>query len=385
MTNRERVIAILHYKPYDRLPIVHFGYWGETLQKWAAEGHLTQEEANAWGDGNPVDAKICKKLGFDLDWQCFFYPETFLKPYFETKVIKEFPDGSRHVFDALGTVTLQHPGAGSIPAEMDHTLKDRKSWEEHYKWRFQWSEERVTDTPVLVGDKMVPYKQGGFEYLKKWPRDNLYGLHCGSLYGNIRTILGIQNACYLQADDEELFDEIIDTVGDLCYRTTEYVLKSGARFETAHFWEDICFKNGPLISPAVFKAKVGPHYKRITDLLKKYGIDIVSLDCDGMIDALIPTWFENGVNTMFPIEVGTWNASVAPWRKKYGKELRGVGGMNKTVFARDRAAVDAEIERMRPLVEMGGFIPCPDHRIAPDAKWENVKYYCERMNAVFNR
>lgn len=35
MTNRERVQAILNYRDYDRLPLVHFGYWKETLSKWA--------------------------------------------------------------------------------------------------------------------------------------------------------------------------------------------------------------------------------------------------------------------------------------------------------------------------------------------------------------
>ena len=98
-----------------------------------------------------------------------------------------------------------------------------------------------------------------------------------------------------------------------------------------------------------------------------------------MIDSLIPIWLENGVNTMFPIEVGTWNASIAPWREKYGKQLRGVGGMNKTIFARDREAVDQEIERLKPLMALGGYIPCTDHRIAPDAKFELVQYYCEKM------
>ena len=67
----------------------------------------------------------------------------------------------------------------------------------------------------------------------------------------------------------------------------------------AHFWEDICFKNGPLVSPAVFKEKVGPHYKRITDLLRQYGIDIVSLDCDGCIDKIFPILQEKRVKNNF--------------------------------------------------------------------------------------
>ena len=48
-----------------------------------------------------------------------------------------------------------------------------------------------------------------------------------------------------------------------------------------------------------------------------------------------------------------------------------------------RAAVDEEIERLKPLIELGGYIPCPDHRIAPDAEWDNVRYYCERMRKEF--
>jgi uroporphyrinogen decarboxylase len=76
---------------------------------------------------------------------------------------------------------------------------------------------------------------------------------------------------------------------------------------------------------------------------------------------------------------------MAPWREKYGRTLRGVGGMNKNVFSRDRKAVDAEVERLKPLVALGGYIPCPDHRIAPDAKWDMVSYYCDRMRHEFSR
>ncbi len=122
----------------------------------------------------------------------------------------------------------------------------------------------------------------------------------------------------------------------------------------------------------------------MTDLLKQHGVSIVSVDCDGLIDSLIPTWIHNGINTMFPIEVGTWNASIKPWREKYGNIIRGVGGMNKNAFSRDYKAIEAEIERLKPLVELGGYLPCPDHRIPLDAKWENVQYYCEKMRKVFS-
>jgi hypothetical protein len=369
MTFRENVLAILHYEKYDHFPVVSFGYWNETLEKWAAEGHITKEESDGYarmGDNSPADNSVMKKLGFDFNWNSCPGTANQLFPSFEKQVLEEKPDGSRIVRDEQGLIVLEKPGVVSIPAEIGTSLMDRKSWEELYLPKLQWDEKRV-DTEYF---KTLASVEG---------REIPIGLHCGSLIGYMRNLLGVEQLSYLYADDEELYVEIIDTIAGLAYRCAERVLETGAKFDYAHFWEDICFKNGPLVSPYVFEDYVAPHYKKITDLLKKSGIDIVSVDCDGWIDRLVPIWLQNGVNTMFPIEVGTWNASIAPWREQYGKELRGVGGMNKTVFAYDYQAIDAEIERLKPLIELGGYIPCPDHRIAPDAKFENVQYYCDKM------
>jgi uroporphyrinogen decarboxylase len=204
------------------------------------------------------------------------------------------------------------------------------------------------------------------------------------MIGKIRDMLTFEGVAYAIYDYPEMLEDMVETSCRLVEHTLDQVLGK-IDFDYASGWEDICFKNGPLVSPSVFNELVGPHYKRTTDLLKTYGIDIVSLDCDGMIDSLIPIWLENGVNTMFPIEVGTWGSEIAPWREKYGRSLRGVGGMDKRVFAKDYAAVDAEIERLRRLVDLGGYIPCPDHRIAPDAVWENVQYYCDKFRKTFNK
>lgn len=389
MNNRERARAILHYEDYDRMPVVHFGYWRETLDKWAVEGHITEEQARTWGDGNPTDDAIAQKLGFDFNWSTCFSPDTRLRPAFETKVVETFPDGSRHVLNGEGTVILEKDDATSIPKEIEHLLKDRASWEALYLPKLQFEMERITHAHVNVDGQMVRFDQGGLDYLKRGVWSNPYGLHVGSLFGVIRNWLGIVGLSYLMIDDPGLFDEIIDTTAELCYQSTKTTLElvcpdgGPAPFDFAHYWEDISFKSGPLISPRIFRKKVGPHYRRINELVNAYGIDIVSLDSDGDVTKLVSVWLDNGVNTMFPIEVGTWGSSIAPWRETYGKALRGVGGMNKVIFTRDYAAVDAEIERLKPLVDLGGYIPCPDHRLAPDSKWENVQYYCERMRATF--
>ncbi len=371
MNDRERVKAILHYESYDRMPLVSFGYWRETLLKWADEGHIPREDAESWSDGNPSDKRIMRLLGFDYNWSGGVHTRNFLFPAFTPEVLEARPDGSQVQRQSDGLIVRVKPGVISIPAHIGTSLTGREAWEELYLPRLKFSPDRI-DFAGMKAACDAADASGQPIYL-----------HTGSLYGNIRSMLGIEALSYLMLDDEDLYLEIINTIGQLCLDCAKAALDTGLHFDYCHFWEDICFKTGPLVRPAQFSELVGPWYKRITDECLAHGIDIVSVDCDGKIDELVPIWLENGVNTMFPIEVGTWNASIAPWREKYGRALRGVGGMDKRVFAQDFASVDAEIERLKPLIDLGGYIPCPDHRIPPDARWDNVRYYCDRFRREF--
>ncbi len=369
MTTRENILAVLRYQKPERFPLLCFGYWTETLDKWVSEGYVTPEEAadyRAHGDRGAGCRSVYERLGFDWSWCSSFGTNVNLFPRFPREVLETRPDGGQVIRDEMGLICLVKPGVVSIPSEIGTSLEDRESWEKLYLPRLQYNAVRID-----------------FEALHALPDPETcefpVGLEIGSLMGNMRNYLGVEGLSYLWADDEDLYREIVDTICSLDYRCAKAVLDTGARFDFAHYWEDICFKNGPLVSPAVFREVCGPWYRKISDLLHEHGVDLISLDCDGCIDALLPIWLENGVNVMFPIEVGTWNASVAPWREQYGRALLGVGGINKTVFAKDRAAVDAEVQRLMPLIRLGGFVPCVDHRIAPDAKFDLVQYFCRRM------
>ncbi|MGI5895139.1 MAG: hypothetical protein ACOX6P_11230 [Candidatus Merdivicinus sp.] len=91
MTFRENVSAILHYQPFEKMPVVSFGYWRETADKWAAEGHITQEEADNYrkhGDNGDGDRAIMKKLGFDFNWSSCIGASSDLFPHFESKILE---------------------------------------------------------------------------------------------------------------------------------------------------------------------------------------------------------------------------------------------------------------------------------------------------------
>lgn len=383
MDARSRMLAVLNYQPYDLLPLVHFGYWVELLDKWAQEGHISLDEARNWQNGNLVDVAINQRLGFDSTWAMMPNTNLYLDPPLEKVVLEQREDGSQVVINQDGVTTIEKPGLVSIPMELDHMLKGRKEWEEIFKPRLQWNLDRLKNATVLMNRAEMKFDPTGLEALKS-EREAYYGIWCGSMLGLIRNWIGLMELCRMMVRKDPLLDEMIETLGELIYQGVQACLQSGAIFDFGHFWEDLAFRSGPLINPKWFAEKIGPHYRRITGLLHENGINLVSVDSDGMIDALIPTWLENGVNIMFPIEVGAWNGSIKPWREKYGRELRGIGGMRKQALEEDFAAVDAEIERLKPLVELGGYIPCPDHLLPIDTKWENVQYYCERMRKIFS-
>ena len=135
MTFRENVMAILNYEKYDSFPVVSFGYWYETLYKWAREGHITLEEAQGYErewDNSPADKSIMKKLGFDFNWNSCYEPKDLLFPAFEEEILEKRSNGSIIKRDAQGLIVQEKPGVVSIPAEIGTSLVDREAWEKLY-------------------------------------------------------------------------------------------------------------------------------------------------------------------------------------------------------------------------------------------------------------
>ena len=110
MTNRERIMNVLHYKDVDRMPAVHFGYWSELLWEWADKGHISKEIAATHRDGGEVDRELDRIIGWDFNWNTNRGAISNLYPLFESKVLETYPDGSQRVQNCLGIIEKIKPG-----------------------------------------------------------------------------------------------------------------------------------------------------------------------------------------------------------------------------------------------------------------------------------
>jgi len=143
----------------------------------------------------------------------------------------------------------------------------------------------------------------------------------------------------------------------------------------------MCYNSGPLISPKLFEEYMVPQYKKITSVLWDHGVDIHYLDCDGDITTLVPHWLDAGINCMFPLEI-RGNTDPAQLRETYGRKVLLMGGVDKVPLAQGRKAIDDEIERVRPLIDTGGYVPHVDHRVPSDVSYANYLYYIEKKREM---
>jgi hypothetical protein len=365
MTDRERFVATMHYQPRDRSPIWDFSFWDETLPIWHGQG------LPEWVNRSNSDHFFGMDFGLERSGGVVRV-NAGLAPHFERTVLED-RDDHEIVQQEDGVRVLRRKFLGSIPHPESHLLRDRESWENHYK-------------PRLDPDNPARYPADWDERVKVWTDPNRpYPaiLPGGSLYGWLRNWMGMENLAYVVYDDPALFEEMVTTVADCVIGTLTRVLETGGQFDACGMWEDMAYNAGPLLSPRHFVKYLVPNYRRITDLLHRYGVDVIWLDCDGNIELLIPHWLDAGVNCMFPLEIGTWGTDPIQLRAQYGKDLLMMGGFDKHILARTREEIEAEVHRLAPLVEEGGYIGFCDHRVPPDVPLDNYLFYLEIVREVW--
>jgi uroporphyrinogen decarboxylase len=179
--------------------------------------------------------------------------------------------------------------------------------------------------------------------------------------------------------DRVWVDEMMDHLTDLTLAMIARAIPD-ASVDVVWWWEDMCYNKGPLMSPRMFREMLVPRYRKITGAMRKHGVSINVLDCDGRIHELVPGWLEAGINCMFPLEAAHTDAYRL--RAEFGDRILLFGGVDKRALIGGRDAIDREIARLMPLVEQGRYIPCVDHRVPPDVTFPNYLYYLERKETL---
>ena len=134
-----------------------------------------------------------------------------------------------------------------------------------------------------------------------------------------------------------------------------------------------------MISPASCRQFLMPCWKKWGRIIANASVPVYAVDSDGFIGELIPLWIESGANCCDPIEVAAGN-DINDFRKRFGKEMSYRGGVDKRCIAAGGAEIEKEIERIKPVIDTGGYIPGCDHGVPSDVSWPNFVNYVKLLS-----
>jgi len=381
MNARERFLAVMNFQPGVHPPLWEFGYWAGALRRWYREGlpegvglpesipdgEGVRAEGTGWEPGRAWERDVHNYLG--LDEGIIRLPlNNYIYPSFQVEVLEDH--GDWHIYrDEWGVARREPKDKTSLPAFVSAPVQNREDWEQ------------------LKAERLQPKLEGRLP--KDWPqllegyRRRDYPLAIGGrhgFFGTPRYLLGLEKLLTSYYDDPQLIADMTSYLADFWVALYDQVLQE-IKVDLALIWEDMAYKTGSLISPALFREFMLPGYQKLTALFRAHGIQVVWVDTDGHIWKLIPLFLEGGVTGLYPFEVAA-GMDVVEVRKAFPK-LEIMGGLDKMKVAAGPEAIDMELEaRLPAMLERGGYIPCVDHNVPPDVSWANFLYYRRRLEKM---
>lgn len=364
MTERKRFIETLTFGKPDKVLLMPGRPRESTLKRWHVEG--LSEAKNYYEALLEIlgieDKQVKEKIRLDVSFKMI--------PYFEEKIL-EHKDGHYIVQDWMGAIT-------EISDQYDYTyLREAKDFVTRKWHKFpvesyaDWEEMKKRYDPKALGRYPEDFEER-CQTLEK--RDYALTLIFNGPFWQLREWCGFENLCVFMIEKSDLIHEMAEFWTDFVLEVLRPILEK-VQLDYVEISEDMAYKEHSMISPRMVKEFLFPSYTKWIPEIKRSECPIVSMDSDGYIGELIPLWIEVGFNCCTPMEVAAGN-DIVEYRKKYGKNMAYIGGIDKRAIAKGGKIMEDEVMRVvPPILKDGGFIPSCDHGVPPDISWPNFIEY----------
>jgi len=382
MNARQKFLSVMNFEKNASIPKTEFAYWAGTISNWFEQG-LPKIEDLPGEILNSESIRASKPLAeeyaaeVDKNIMPYFNLDSYLEkfpidysPMFEKNMIIDQKD-YKIFTDKYGLTSKVLKQKSSIPMVIDYPIKNKKGF---YKYISHYDSDFSKRLPKdfynlakKLKNRDFPIRLGGnpfgFSFLAR------------HLMGEVTYMLSMY-------DDPSLIKEFNDYFLNFTMDYWSKILEK-VEVDCVFILEDIAYRSGSFISKEMFNQFMKPFYLKFIDFLNQFRIQNIFVDCDGLVDELIPLWTEVGVTGLFPIEAVN---DISAIREKYPK-LKMMGGFNKKMLFKDssKEKIDGEIEKVSYIMKKGGYIPHIDHAVSEDVTWENFKYYREKLNYLIDK
>jgi uroporphyrinogen decarboxylase len=367
----------MRFRPVDRpFRWETLGMWPETLDRWYAQGLDPSLKAARLDDkGAMARDEYLRVLvrGFGMDRfedlrhaVASGYTDSPFCPRFDREVVAEEGD-TQVVRDADGILKreFRRYGSSSMPQFLQYPVRSRSDF--------------LDLLPRLDANhpaRTSPQWAAIAAYYAS--RDFPLGLTVCGAFGHPRNLLGVEGLAVAYYDRPELVHEILEQWTEFYCRLTSRVWQA-IQFDYLFIWEDMAYKNGPLISPRFVRTFMLPYYRRLIEHVRGLGCDVILVDSDGDVRSLAPLFLSVGVNAMLPFEVQA-GMDVREFRRLYGQNLAIIGGLDKRALTGEPAGIRLELtDKLDFMLNTGGYIPCLDHTVPPNVSLAAFTEYVRQV------
>lgn len=366
LTSKERISRILRHEPVDRIGLFEV-FWRETARKWSEEGHYEKPEM------------VEDHFGLDLARtnSCITPPSTTLIDTVADldvgeRVVEE-TDEWRLVRNGNGALLRWWKNSSGACEHVDFLVKDRRGWEENIRPRLQ--------------DAGLYERRINFDLYRSWRRKCEEGkrfLSCGVVgaFDLMSPMCGHENLLVGMALDPDWVREMGELYTTGVIEMLEVLFEREGLPDGMWVWDDLGFKNGPFMSPAMYRELLFPQHKRLFDYAHSRNLPVI-LHADGNMQALIPDLIEAGLDCLQPVEAKS-GMDLVKLKKAWGKKLAFIGGMDaRVLITGDLKVVTAELERKLPAAMAGsGYILQVDHSVPHQVTYKTYRYFVEKGLAI---
>ena len=355
MNARERFRRLMRYEAVDRLPVLALEPYEPTaLERWRNEGL-------------PEGADPVQFLGMSrlVTLPLSFHPI----PAFDQQVLSEDETYvvRRSPMGALWRQRKDNPTV--FWGHIDHPVKTRADWED-YKQRFRASSPGRCPADWLAGTAPRLDASEDPVGLCLYPFFFRLGFYA----------LGMERFLSAFYEEPDLTHEVFAYWSDFVIEVIRPLLGT-VRLDFAVLTEDLAGKNGPLVSPRIYEEFWHPYQDPILRLLQEHGVPIICQWTAGQLGPLLPTMIEHGFNCTWPLEVMA-GMDAGALRRRFGRGLLLAGNIAKEAVIAGPEAIDAEIQRLTPLIREGGFLPALDDMASPDMPFAHYRHSVETLQAI---
>ncbi|MCL2815436.1 MAG: hypothetical protein FWD23_12620 [Oscillospiraceae bacterium] len=375
MTQREMNLKTLLYKNPEKIPFSPGGPRESTIRRWHEEG---LPENMSWWDyvrekinlpSGPA-SKPCPGIGADQR----------MIPIFEEKIIehKTRADGGEGTYiiqDWMGSVL-------EISDRYDYTyIRNAKDFVTR-RW-IKCPVETYGDWLEMKKryDSAAPQRVGALtpEQVRQiGERDSANSVGFNGPFWQLREWLGFEGLCTAMIERPEFVAEMIGFWQDFILAVHDRIFAQGVTVDIVRFSEDMAYKAHSMISPAMTREFLLPVYKKWVAYFKSHGAQVISVDSDGCVEELIPIWIEAGINVNEPLEVAAHN-DIVLYSSVYKNKMGYTGGVDKRAIAAGGKVIEAELKRLEPVINKGGYIPSCDHGVPSDISLDNFIRYSKLL------